>query len=79
MGGPLSSIISEIFLQHLDSQNIENLKKKYNISFYGRFVDDILIVYDGTMETSQNILTDFNKINSNINYTLEIEKKHKIL
>ena len=74
MGSPISSLLSEIFLQNLESQFIENIKTKHNISFYGHYVDDILIVYNQTDENqSQNILNDFNNIHNSLKFTLEEE------
>ena len=49
MGSPISPIISEIFLQYLESIHIENIKKQFNIKFYGRYVD-IIIVYDNNSD-----------------------------
>ena len=43
MGSPISSLLSEIFLQNLESQIIDTIKAKHNIVFYGRYVDDIYI------------------------------------
>ena len=78
MGSPLSSSISEIFLQHIEENNIENIKKQFNIIFYGRYVDDILIVYNNDDDLSQEILDKFNSLHPKIQYTVETELNNKI-
>ena len=79
MGSPLSSIISEIFLQELESLNIEQLKHKHNIIFYGRYVDDILIIYNNPADIGERILKDFNTIHPKIQFTLEKQNHNKSL
>ena len=71
MGSPISSIKSEIFLQHLEMQYIENIKNQFNIKFYGRYVDDIFILYDNKSDNSDNILNEFNNIHPSMKFTLE--------
>ena len=39
MGSPISSIMSEIFLQYLETEFIEDIKNQFNIKFYGCYVD----------------------------------------
>ena len=50
MGNPLSPILSEIFLQYLETTHIENIKNQYNIIYYGRYVDDIIIIYNNSLD-----------------------------
>ena len=75
MGSPLSLIISKIFLQYLEVQHIESLKAKFNILYYGRYVDGILIIYDTNKDNSNEILEEFNSIHSNVKFTLEKQTK----
>ena len=78
MGSPLSSLISEIFLQSIENQFIEQLKQQYNILFYGRYVDDILIIYNNNHDNTNNILTAFNKIHPKLKFTVESEINNEI-
>lgn len=73
MGSPLSSLISEIFLQHIENQFIEEIKTQFNILFYGRFVDDIIVIYDDSLTQSNHILDKFNSIHPKLQYTMEKE------
>ena len=79
MGSPVSSILSEIYLQNFESQHIENIINQHNISFYGRYVDDIIIIYKQTQDNQdQNILECFNKLNKNLQFTIEKEVNKEI-
>ena len=53
MGSPISSTIAENFLQYLEDIHIKQLRDTKNITFYTRYVDDILIIYD-TKQTNKH-------------------------
>ena len=78
MGSPLSSLISEISLQYHENHHIDQVKRQFNISYYGRYVDDILIIYDNINYISDTILNYFNNIHPKINYTIEKEHNNVI-
>jgi hypothetical protein len=66
MGSPISNIIAEIFLQNFEDVHKKHLLDTKLIAFYGRYVDDIFIVYDKT-RTSPNIIDKYiNNIHTNI-------------
>jgi hypothetical protein len=44
MGAPTLAILSEIYLQHVEHNNILNILSKCHIDSYSRYVDDILII-----------------------------------
>ena len=58
MGSPISSIIAEIFIQHLEDAHIKHLLDNRNIIFYTRYADDILIIYD-TGKTNPDLNTTY--------------------
>ena len=78
MGSPLSPIMSEIFLQYLESINIETLKQQFNIIYYGRYVDDVIIVYNNQKDIGEQILQKFNELHNNIKFTIEKEDQKTI-
>jgi hypothetical protein len=79
MGAPSSSILSEIFLQHTESTHIPNLSLKHIIIIqYYRYVDDILILLNSNHTDIQTILTDFNKIHPNLQFTAETAQDSSI-
>jgi hypothetical protein len=42
MGAPTSAILAEVFIQHLEHNDIIDILQKHNIIDYYRYVDDIL-------------------------------------
>jgi hypothetical protein len=62
VGSPISSIIAEIFLQHLEDKYIKQLLDTKNIVFYTRYVDGILIIYDAQKICHCTISTYINQI-----------------
>jgi len=46
MGATTSSILSEVYLQHMENTTIHELLKKHRIEGYFRYVDDVLVVYN---------------------------------
>jgi hypothetical protein len=73
MGAPSSIIISEIFLQYIESTCLAPVVNKHGISGYYRYVDDILIIYDSSFTNVSSILYDFNNIHTNPQFTSETE------
>lgn len=73
MGSTLSSLISDIFIQHLENQHLKNLQKQFNIIYYSRFVYDVIHIYYHVIDNSEEITYTFNKIHPNIQFTLEKE------
>ena len=66
MGSPISGTIAEVLLQHLEEAHIKHLLKTKSITFYTRYVDDMLITYDSTRTTYESILQYTNGIHSNM-------------
>jgi hypothetical protein len=46
MGAPTSAILAEIFIQHLEHNDIIKILQKHHIIDYYRYVDGILIIYN---------------------------------
>lgn len=80
MGSPLSGILAEIFLNsventHLWSNNNQFLNK---ILFYCRYVDDTLVMFNGSIRQLNLFKNYLNKIHPNVKFTLETEENHSI-
>ena len=69
MGSPLSGDIAEIFLQDREQTNIKHIMENKNITFYTRYVDNILIIYDSTHCSAADINTYMNAIHPNLKFT----------
>ena len=70
MGAPTSSILSEVYLQYLESTTICELLEKHKIESYFRYVDDILIVYKEHKTNIHRMLNEFNKLAPSMKFTL---------
>lgn len=66
MGSPISGLISEVFLQYHENLLLKNILDTKPITYYNRYVDDILIIYDNTLINAEQILTYMNNINENL-------------
>jgi hypothetical protein len=78
MGAPTSSILSEIFSQHLEYNKICKILIENKVAAYFRYVDDILIIYDAHETNIANVLKSFNNLHPNIKFTSELEQDNKI-
>jgi hypothetical protein len=65
MGSPISSIMAEVFLQHLEEQCIKQLLDSRNIIFYTRYLNGILlIIFKHEQNTQQALISYFNQTNA---------------
>jgi len=72
MGAPTSSILSEVYLQHLENTTIHLLFEKHSVKGYFRYVDDILLAYaDDKNNDIQNLLKEFNSLSLKLKFTIE--------
>jgi hypothetical protein len=81
MGSPISSIIAEIFQQHLEEIYIKHTLDTKNVTFYTGYVDDILIIYDVT-RTSTNLINNYIyqiHIHIKLNPTHEFNRSHPVV
>jgi len=79
IGSPLSAILSELYMKNYESINILNHKvyKQY-IKAYFRYVDDTFILFKGTNRQAELMVNNLNKVNKNIQFTLETQIDNKI-
>jgi hypothetical protein len=75
---PTSAILAEIYIQNMEHTQIYNILTKQHIIAYFRYVDDILIVYDNMKTNIDNMINEFNKLQSKIEFTLEKENQKTI-
>jgi peptide methionine sulfoxide reductase MsrA len=73
MGAPSSSILSEMYLQFLEHNEVLKIISDHKIVSYSRYVDDILLLYDHTSTNMEQVLNAFNNIHRNIQFTVEKE------
>jgi len=74
MGTPSSSILSKIFIQHVEHTHLSRLTHKHKFINYFQYVDDILLIYDSSHTDTHTLLDDFNSIHPNLKFTEEVEQ-----
>jgi hypothetical protein len=81
MGAPTSSIFSEVFVQYLEHTQIAGILTKYNFIAYHRYVDDILIIYNNDNTNIEHLLSEFNGLHIDMQFTIDtgIENKLNVL
>jgi hypothetical protein len=77
MGSPLSGFLSEIFIQEHEDKLINSLNKTYNITFWARYVDDIICIFDNTVDPTI-ALNNINNIHKHLQFTIEEEQNKQI-
>jgi len=78
MGSPISGTIAKVFLHHLEEAHIKHLLNTNRITFYNRYADDILIIYDSTRTTYESILQYTNGIHNNMQLEPTTETNSRI-
>jgi len=78
VGAPSSSIISEIFLQHIEHTYLLHLTQKHKLVNYVRYVDGILLIFDSQTTDLHSILYDFNFLHPNLHFIEELEHNNTI-
>jgi hypothetical protein len=78
MGAPASSILSEFYLQHLENSKIYNFLLNFNIVGYFRYVEELIIVYDGSKTVIDDLLCCFNSLTPKLHFTVEKETRGNI-
>jgi len=68
----------EIFLQHLEDSHIKPLLESKCITFYSRYVDDIIIIYDATHTDPEMIVQHTNAMHSNLQLNPTLESNNQI-
>ena len=71
MGAPTFSILSEVYLQHLESTKIFYILRNHQLIGYFKFVDDILIIYKDNLTNIEETLRLFNSISPTLTFNME--------
>lgn len=81
MGNPLSPLLADLFLDHLENNFIfkSPTSQIFNkIKVWYRYVDDVLAFIEGSPMDTQQILLEINQIHPSISFTLELENNNCI-
>jgi retron-type reverse transcriptase len=78
MGSPISGIMAEIFLQHIENTQLKQILDKNNIIFYTTYVDDRLIIYVTNKITPEAISDHINCIHPALQFSPTHEQNNTI-
>lgn len=74
MGSPLSPLLADLFLDNFENQLILNNNIFHeHIIYYFRYVDDIIILWNDTLENLHLFLDYINSLHNKIKFKLEVE------
>ena len=75
MGSPLGPLLADIFMSKLENGPLKSLIENFDL--YKRYVDDILIVCNNSLNID-NILSLFNRCHGSIKFTMERESNDSL-
>lgn len=73
MGSNLSPLLAEIFMDNLE-KNIKNCEFYSDVLFYYRYVDDIILCYNNTIENLNLFKNHIDSLHPSIKFTIELEQ-----
>jgi hypothetical protein len=66
MGAPMSAILAETFIQHMEHEYLYSIFIAQKIIAYYMYVDDVFITYDHNKTNTEQTLYEFNNIQPSI-------------
>jgi hypothetical protein len=78
MGSLISSIMSEVYLQHIENTYLKQAMDNKEIVYYRRYVGDLFLIYEETKINADTILEVVNKLDRNITFKVETEDRKVI-
>jgi hypothetical protein len=78
MDVPTSALLSKLFIQQLEHNQIFHILKKHKTITYFRYVDDILILYNTNFTNINSTLSDFNSLHQKLQFTMENEHDNQL-
>jgi len=78
MSSPLSGTLAELYLQKIEKDHIKQWLDNKEISYYERYVDDIIIIYNKERIKEEQILHAMNNVDENLTFKLTPENKNTI-
>jgi len=78
MGSPILNTTAEIFLQYFEDKRIKHLLDTKNITYYIRYVDDVLTIYDSKSIQPDLITTNMNQTHKDIKFNPTYKNNRKI-
>ena len=77
MGSPLGPTMANVFLSFYEDKCLEQCSKEFKPVFYGRYVDDICVLFESAGHLSK-FRDYFNNRHPNMSFSFEQEKNGKL-
>ena len=74
MGAKPAPDYANIFMSFIDKKIAQIAQKDFQIKFYKRFLDDIIIVFKGSTKQLHSFLDKINSIHNSIKFTMSHTK-----
>ena len=79
MGSPLSPLLAEVFMKHLEHNYIKNSPLfTSHIFTWHRFVDDVFVIFRGSTEQADLYLQHLKSIRINLKFSTEVENEYSL-
>jgi len=75
MGSPISSALAKIYLQYLEEMYVKHCMENKDITYYKRYVDVILIIFDQNKTCEDTIHDIMNNIDEHIEFKTSRDDK----
>ena len=73
MGGPMSSLIAEVFMDRLECWVLNRYQNSGNILLWYRYVDDILCLWPGPIVIFRSFIASSIRLTSTLSSLLKLE------
>ena len=70
--------MAEVYLQYIEETYVKQWLDSKEITYYKRYVDDILIICDQNKTNEHTILHQINKIDKNLQFKMSVEENNTI-
>jgi len=78
MGSPISSTLVEIYLQYLEVMYVKHCRENKEITYYKRYVDDILIIFDQNKTSEDTVHIIMNNTDEHLEFKISREDNKTI-
>jgi len=72
MGGPLSSLVADVFMDDLESSVLDSHPNSSSVRFWTRYVDDVLCMWRGSVSELQKFHDYLNNFHPSVSFTVEV-------
>jgi len=72
MGGPLSALVAEVYLNFLENEILKSASEARFVHTWARYVDDVLCIWTGNTHNLQGLLQSLNTFDPAMKFTMEL-------